>query len=40
MLIYIYLNVDDCRLTSSMPKQRFNLQIELTYAVIPGNVIS
>ncbi len=40
MLTYIYLNVDDCRLTSSMPQQRFKHQTWLNYAVIPENVIS
>ncbi len=40
VLIYIYLNVDDCWLTSSMRQQMFNLQILLNYAVIPENVIS
>ncbi len=40
MLTYIYLNVDDCWLTSSMPQQRFNIQMFLNYAVIPENVIS
>ncbi len=40
MLTYIYLNVDDCRLTSFMPQERFNLHIVLYYAVIPGKVIS
>ncbi len=40
MLTYIYLNVDDCWLTSSMPQQRFKLQKKLVnYAVIPENVI-
>ncbi len=39
-LTYIYLNVDDCWLTSSMPQQRFKLQILLNYAVILENVIS
>ncbi len=38
--IQIYLNVDDCWLTSSMPQQMFKLQILLNYAVIPENVIS
>ncbi len=40
MLTYIYLNVDDCWLTSSMPQQTFKIQIVLNYAVIPENVIS
>ncbi len=34
MLTYIYLNVDDCCLASSMPLQRFKLQISLNY----GNI--
>ncbi len=34
MLNYIYLDVDDCRITSSMPKQRFKLQTSLNYANI------
>ncbi len=37
---YIYLNVDECLLASSMPHQRFKLQVLLNYAVIPENVIS
>ncbi len=40
MLSYIYLNVDECCLTSSMPQQRFKLEIVLNYAVMPNNVIS
>ncbi len=40
MFTYIYLNVNDCWLTSSMPEQWFKLQILLDYAVIPENVIS
>ncbi len=40
MFIYIYLNVDECWLTSSMPQQRFKLHILLNYAQIPENVIS
>ncbi len=40
MFTYIYLNVDDCWLTSYIPQQRFKLQIMLNYAVIPENVIS
>ncbi len=40
MFTYIYLNVDECCLKSSMPQQRFKLQILLNYAVIPENVIS
>ncbi len=34
MFTLIYLNVDDCWLTSSMPQQMFKLQILLNYAVI------
>ncbi len=40
MLTYIYLNVDECWLTSPMPYQRFKLQILLNYAVNPENFIS
>ncbi len=40
MFTYIYLNVDECWLTWSMPQQIFNLYILLKYAVIPENVIS
>ncbi len=40
MFTYIYRNVDECWLTSSMPQQRFKLQILLNYAVIPENIIS
>ncbi len=40
MFTYIYLNVDDCWLTSFMPQQRFKLQSLLNYAVIPENVVS
>ncbi len=40
MLTYIYLNVDDCWLTFSIPQQRFKLQILLSYAVITENIIS
>ncbi len=40
MFTYIYLNVDECWLTSSMLQQRFKLQIVLNYAVIPENVVS
>ncbi len=40
MFTYIYLNVDECQLTSSMFQQRFKLQILLNYTVIPQNVIS
>ncbi len=36
MVTYIYLNVDECWLTSSM----FKLQMLLNYAVIPENVVS
>ncbi len=34
MLTYIYLNVGECWLTSSMPQQMFKLQISLNY----GNI--
>ncbi len=40
MFTYIYLNVDECWLKSSMSQQRFELQILLNYAVIPENVVS
>ncbi len=40
MFMYIYLNVNECWLTSSMPQQRFKLQIKLNYAAIPENVVS
>ncbi len=40
MLTYIYLNMDDCWLTSPMPQQMFKLQMLLNYALIPENVIS
>ncbi len=40
MFTYIYLNVDECWLTSSMPQQSFKLQIVLNYAVIPENIDS
>ncbi len=40
ILYYIYLNVDNCGLTSSMPQQRFKLYILLNYVVIPEKVIS
>ncbi len=31
MLTYVYINVDECRITSSMLQQRFKLQIPLNY---------
>ncbi len=37
---YIYRNVDECLLTSSMPQKWFKLHILVKYAVIPENVIS
>ncbi len=40
MFTYIYLNMDECWLTSSMPQQRLKLHIFINYAVIPENVIS
>ncbi len=40
MFTYTYLNVDECWLKSSMPQQRFKLQILLNYAVIREKVIS
>ncbi len=40
MLTYIYLNVDEYLLTSSMPQQRFKLQIVLNHANIEQNAFS
>ncbi len=40
MLTYIYLNVDECWLTSSMRQQRFKLQISFHYANIEQNTFS
>ncbi len=40
MFTYIYVNVDKCWLTSSMPQQMFKLQILLIYAVLRENDIS
>ncbi len=40
LFAYIYLNVDECWLTSSMLEQRFKLQIVINYVVIPENVVS
>ncbi len=40
MFTYIYLNVDECWLISSIPQQKFKLQILHNYPVIPENVIS
>ncbi len=40
MLPTIYLNVDECWLTSSMPKQRFKLQISLNYGKSWQNLVS
>ncbi len=40
MLAYIYLNVDECWLTSSRPQKRVSLQISLNYANIEQNEIS
>ncbi len=34
MLTYIYLNVEECWLTSSMTWQRFKLQMSLNYGKI------
>ncbi len=39
MLTYVYLNVDECKLTSSIPQQSFKLQMYLNYAIIPENVV-
>ncbi len=38
MLTYIFLNVNECWLTSSMPQQMFKLQISLNYVNIKQNV--
>ncbi len=38
--IYIYINVDECWLTSSMPIQRFRLQSSLNDGKILQNVVS
>ncbi len=40
MFTYIYLNVDGCWLTSSMPQESFKVHILLNYALIPENVFS
>ncbi len=40
MFTYIYLNVYERGLTSSIPQRRFKLGILLNYAVIPENVVS
>ncbi len=40
MFTYIYLNVDECWLTSSMAHQRFKLQIDLKCANIEKIVFS
>ncbi len=40
MLTYIYLNVDECWLTSSMHHESFKLQISLNYGSIKQNVVS
>ncbi len=40
MLTNIYLNVDECWLTSFVPQQRFKLQISLNYGKIEQNVVS
>ncbi len=40
MITYIYLDVDECWLTPSMPQQRVKLQISLNYANIEQNVFS
>ncbi len=39
MFTYKYLDVDEFWLTSSMPQERFKLQIGLNYTVIPENVV-
>ncbi len=40
MFTYIYLNVDECWLTSSMQSKGLKLQMLLNYTVIPEIVIS
>ncbi len=40
MLTYIYLNVNECLLLSSMPQQRLKLHISLNYGNIYQNVVS
>ncbi len=40
MLTYIYLNVDECSLTSFVPQQSFKLQISLNYGKLKLNVVS
>ncbi len=40
MLTYIYLNVNDYWLISSMPQQRFKLKLLLNCEVVPEHVIS
>ncbi len=38
--IYIYIDVNECWLTSSMPSKGLTLQMLLNCAVIPENVVS
>ncbi len=40
MLTYIYLDVHECGFPSSMPQQRFKLQISVHYANIEQNMVS
>ncbi len=40
MLTYIYLNMDECWLTSPIPQQSFKLQIYLNYGIFEQNVVS
>ncbi len=40
MFTAIYLDVDECWLTSSMPQQRLKLQLSLHYANIEQNAFS
>ncbi len=40
MVTYIDLNVDECWLISSMPQQRFKLQLSLKYVNIEQNAFS
>ncbi len=40
MLTYTYRNVNECSLTSSVPQQRFKLQISLYYGKLKLNMVS
>ncbi len=39
MLIYTYLNIDECLLTFSMQQQRFKLKISINYAIISERLL-